>query len=112
MPVRPAAAVTVLPPTVEFAVTVAEAMPLLSVIAVAVLMPGPENVTVAPETGLFDKSVTVTESGLRNALPAGVHWPSPETLLTTTVGKETSRLGPHLFVSVAGLHGAGNGVLK
>jgi len=38
-------AVTVLPPSVEFAVTSALAWPLLPVVAVVVLMPGPEKVT-------------------------------------------------------------------
>src|SRR5579884_28650 len=90
-------AVTVLPPTVELACTMADATPLLFDCAVVVTMPAPEKVTVTPATGFEDRSVTDTTSGLANVVPSWVHCPSPETFVIITEAAHSWRLGVQVF---------------
>ena len=101
--VAPVALATTLydPPTVAFAVNVAEvATPLAFVVAVFTppanvpLAPlvGAVNVTNTPLTGLFPASVTVATKGAANAVLIAVLCPDP--LVTTTLAA-----GPTVFVS-------------
>lgn len=74
------------PPDVVFAVTAALATPEAFVCALVATMPaplpGPVKFTVTPDTGLPRESVTVTESGLANAVFTAALWPVPELAVT------------------------------
>lgn len=69
------------PPSVLFAVTVAEARPDPSVTADVAVMPGPfngpVNVTVTPATGLLNLSTTLATSGAAKLVPIVAVWPLP-----------------------------------
>src|SRR5712691_11650599 len=89
------------PPTVAFAVNVAEvATPLALLVAVftppakvpLAPLPGAVNVTTTPLTGLFPASVTVATKGAVNAVLIAALCPDP--LVTTTLAA-----GPTVFVS-------------
>src|SRR6266849_1729239 len=101
--VAPVALATTLygPPTVAFAVNVAEvATPLALLVAVftppakvpLAPLPGAVNVTTTPLTGLFPASVTVATKGAVNAVLIAALCPEP--LVTTTLAA-----GPTVFVS-------------
>ena len=94
----PVEAVTVYgPPTVPLALTAVVASPAAFVVADAVLMlapvPGPVKPTMAPGTGLFAESLTVTESAVAKAAFTMALCTDPE--FTRTVAA-----GPTVTVSV------------
>ena len=103
--VAPVALATTLygPPAVAFAVNVEDvATPLAFVVAVVIAvpfanvplapLPGAENVTTTPPTGLLPASVTVATSGAPNAVLIGALCPDP--LVTVTFAA-----APAVFVS-------------
>jgi hypothetical protein len=108
--VAPVALATTLygPPTVAFAVNVAEvATPLAFVVPVFTppanvpLAPlvGAVNVTNTPLTGLFPASVTVATKGATNAVLIAVLCPDP--LVTTTLAAGPTRFVSEKFAGVA-----------
>src|SRR5216683_2852713 len=108
--VAPVALATTLygPPTVAFAVNVAEvATPLALLVAVftppakvpLAPLPGAVNVTTTPLTGLFPASVTVASKDAANAVLIAALCPEP--LVTTTLAGAAARFVNEKFAEVA-----------